>query len=55
VSKVSKKKNIRRQQKLSVVKHRKKNYRKDRGILEMFLLVLFAGSILLLFALYMRG
>jgi hypothetical protein len=55
VNKVSKKKRIPRKQKTFVVKHRKMTYGKDRGILEVCLLVLFAGVIIFLFALYMRG
>jgi hypothetical protein len=55
VSKVLKKKYTPRERKTSVVAHRRKTYRKDRGILEMLLLVLFAGSIIFLFALYLRG
>ena len=55
VSKVSKKKKIPGQQKRAVLKHRKKAGGKDRGILEISLMALFAGSIILLLALYMRG
>jgi hypothetical protein len=56
VSKVSRKKDIPpRKQKTFVVKHQKKTFRKDPGILELFLLVLLAGSIILLFVLYTRG
>jgi hypothetical protein len=55
VSKVSKKKNVPRQRKPSVVRHRRKAIGKGRGILEMSLLVLFAGSILVFLALHLRG
>ena len=55
VSKISTKKNIPRQRKPSVVRHRKKAAGNGRGILEISLLVLLGCSVILLLALYLRG
>jgi len=55
MKKVSKKKKIPRKPKTSVVKHQRMTYRKKSAILETFLLVIFAGIIVLYLALYMRG